>query len=247
MNRWISALVSAGLVACLLGCGSGHKKAADAASGPAPTQGKVVGPAQTRPVVMKRFPARQFSSKLSLDVFVLVDQSDEVRFLGRTPTDNPVRIPECDLWGVVQQQSDLADVVKEVKAQSIPALRPACTTRDDQLTLLEGLDGLRELYMYCPGLTDAGLDHLKGLTGLRVLDLPETHVTDAGLDHLKGLTSLERLSLAGCTQVTDAGLQHLKGLRGLRELDVYGTHVTDAGVAAIEKAIPGIVVKRYGR
>jgi len=44
--------------------------------------------------------------------------------------------------------------------------------------------------------------------------------------------------------VTDAGLKHLAALKELRILRLFDTHVTDSGVAALQKQLPEVDVKR---
>jgi hypothetical protein len=221
------------------------------------------------PAAVKRYPARQFNSKVPLYVYVCVNSSDavtevELQPVGRTPTDKPLEIPACDAWWVSPAGAPLADVIKEVQAQALPglALPPAAT--NDDLALVKGLTGLQTLELKCPRVTDAGLEHLKGLTGLRMLilgaqvtdaglahlkgmtglqtlHLASTQVTDAGLEHLKSLTGLRTLNLSN-SKVTDAGLEHLKGLTGLQTLDL-STKVTKAGVAELQKALPGTLIR----
>lgn len=87
---------------------------------------------------------------------------------------------------------------------------------DAGLAPLEGLTGLRELYLDNTQITDAGLAHLKGLAGLQTLLLHDTQITDAGLTHLKGLTALRVICIEN-TQITDAGLAHLEDLPGLQK------------------------------
>jgi hypothetical protein len=184
------------------------------AAGPARADGTAAG---------KRFPARQFSSKVPLDVYVRVNSSDvptpftELQPIGRTPTDKPLEIPACDAWWVSPAGAPLADVVKEVQAQALPGLALPGSATNDDLAFLKGLTGLQSLVLTGTKVTDAGLAQIKGLTGLQTLYLRETQVTDAGLEQLKGLTGLQALDLSG-TRVTDAGLAHLKGLTGLQTL-----------------------------
>jgi hypothetical protein len=57
---------------------------------------------------------------------------------------------------------------------------------------------------------------------------------------LKGLRSLD----LGRTRITDAGLKELAGLKDLRVLDLGETQITPAGVAALQKALPKLQIKR---
>ena len=89
--------------------------------------------------------------------------------------------------------------------------------------------------------TDATLAHLQGLNGLKQLWLTATSVTDSGMLHLKGLTNLQMLHLER-TLVTDVGLAHLKSLTRLRDLRLLQTPVTDAGVAELKLDLPNLIV-----
>ena len=190
MRRWMVAVVSAvGLV--LMACAPGCKMEQQGeGGGPSPT---VAGP--------KRYPARQFNSKVSFEVWVLVDITEAARRIGTTPAEAPLEIPDCEGWWVVPK-GPIEEAVAEIKAKGIPGLE------------------LPE------SATDADLAHLQGLTGLQTLLLRRCRVTDAGLAHLKGLTGLQRLDIWR-TQVTDSGLEHIKGLTGLRTLDLKYTQVTE--------------------
>jgi hypothetical protein len=71
--------------------------------------------------------------------------------------------------------------------------------------------------------------------------LKRNTITDEGLVHVQGLVELETLNLFD-TQVTDAGLAQLAGLKRLQKVFVFNTKVTAGGAAALQKAIPGVVV-----
>jgi hypothetical protein len=149
---------------------------------------------------------------------------------------------------------------------SVVSLDGALVT-DADLAALEGLTGLRRLYLNGTPVTDAGLAHLRDLPALEVLELRETAIGDAGLRHLTGLPRLSVLLLYGtrvtdagaarlaglprleelslsCTSVGDASLAALAGCPTLRVLRLSGTAVTDAGVAAFQRARPGALVIR---
>ena len=104
---------------------------------------------------------------------------------------------------------------------------------DGDLSDLQGLSKLQELWLDGTQVTDKGLKELLDLKSLQALFLDRTGVTDAGLIYLQGLTNLQRLSLEG-TQVTDAGLTHLQGLTNLQRLALDGTQVTDAGLLHLQ-------------
>lgn len=90
-------------------------------------------------------------------------------------------------------------------------------------------------------LKDADLAPLAGMTNLVRLELKRNTITDEGLAHVQGLVELETLNLFD-TQVTDAGLAQLAGLKRLQKVFVFNTKVTAGGAAALQKAIPGVVV-----
>jgi hypothetical protein len=94
---------------------------------------------------------------------------------------------------------------------------------------LEGISGLRALYLHDMPISDAALAHLN-LTRVRWLSLEGTNIGDTSLARLKQSAELEFLSLKG-TKVTDAGLVHLERLMGLTGLSLEYTMVSDAGLA----------------
>lgn len=99
------------------------------------------------------------------------------------------------------------------------------------------VDGVRDVFLWQSGVTDADLANLPLLHGPQCLYLSHTHVTDMGLAHLGRLTRLRELDLDD-TQVTDAGLAHLRKLTGLQALSLRGTTITDAGIEQLHRALP---------
>jgi hypothetical protein len=114
---------------------------------------------------------------------------------------------------------------------------------DTTLSLVGGLTRLERLFLDNTQVSDAGLAHLKGLTRLQLLSLDGTQVTDSGLVHVAGLTALQQLWL-GDTRVTDAGLVPLRGLPNLQGLSLTNTPVTNAGVVGLQRALPGLLIRR---
>jgi hypothetical protein len=102
-------------------------------------------------------------------------------------------------------------------------------TRDEDLTHIAGLAGLRELDLGMTRITDAGAHHLARLEGLRVLKLTHTRLGDAGLTALAGIAFAE-LSLRG-TRVTEASVATLRQMRSLARLDVRDTPIAWLGRA----------------
>ena len=70
------------------------------------------------------------------------------------------------------------------------------------------LEGLEQLRLSSPRVTDAGLAHVATLQHLRFLHLLDMPIGDRGLEQLHGLKSLESLYLDR-TDVTDDGLAKL--------------------------------------
>jgi len=180
-------------------------------------------------------PGRQFNSKLPFRVWAQVEEDQDSKVVGETPSKEPLAIPSCRRWWVQPVgRPGMAALAKELDVQKIPGLQlfPGGTS-DDDLVHLKELKGLQTLRLWKTKVTDAGLAHLKDLRGLQSLELGHTKVTDAGLAHLKELKGLQMLDLSG-TQVTDAGLAHLEELKGLQTLSLWGTKVTDAGLAHLK-------------
>jgi len=126
---------------------------------------------------------------------------------------------------------------------------------------------LRELSLFKPAITSAGLTHLKDLKELRKLYLIDARVYDAGVAHLKDLDKLEELDLSGTgitnaagatfknlpalrllavtkTKFGDTGAALLKELKDLKSLEAVNTDLSMKGAMALEAAIPGVNVRR---
>jgi hypothetical protein len=138
---------------------------------------------------------------------------------------------------------------------------------DKTLTTIGTFHELRELSLFKPAITSAGLAHLKDLKELRKLYLIDARVYDAGIAHLKDFDKLEELDLSGTgitnaagatfkdlpalqllavskTKFGDAGADRLKELKDLKSLEAVNTDLSVKGAMALEAAIPGIRVKR---
>ena len=182
-------------------------------------------------------PSRQFSSELSLSVFIRVPDGAGVRTrqLGSMPAEKPLMIPACQMWWVRPKSGeDLDSVVREVNHQQIPGLELVSAT-DADLEAIKGLTSLRELHLARGGaITNAGLQNLNGLTALQWLDLHGVPATDPGLAFLAGLTHLQTLELGGCTKLADGTLQHIKDLTNLQSLNLHGTQITDDGLENLQ-------------
>jgi len=138
---------------------------------------------------------------------------------------------------------------------------------DRTLAIVGTFRELRELSLFKPAITGAGLAHLKDLKELRKLYLIDARVYDAGVAHLKTLDNLEELDLSGTaitsaagatfkdlpalkllavskTKFGDSGAAQLKELRELKALEAVNTDLSVAGAMALEAALPGIKVRR---
>jgi hypothetical protein len=138
---------------------------------------------------------------------------------------------------------------------------------DRTLAIVGTFRELRELSLFKPGITGAGLAHLKDLKELRKLYLIDARLYDAGVAHLKTLDNLEELDLSGTaitnaagttfkdlpalkllavskTKFGDSGAAQLKELKELKALEAVNTDLSVAGAMALEAAVPGIKVRR---
>jgi hypothetical protein len=86
-------------------------------------------------------------------------------------------------------------------------------------------------------VSDADLTVLQNIPCLEDLFIANVNVTDEGLSYLRSLLSLRSLQLSSI-RITDAGIRNLYGLANLRWLQIEDTQVTPAGVAGLQKALP---------
>ncbi len=94
------------------------------------------------------------------------------------------------------------------------------------------LPQLRELRLWTPGVTDAGLAQLAQLSDLELLDLEGTSVQGSGLTALKGLRQLRQLTMGPLAR--DSDLAVLAQLPQVEELDLRPCRaLTDACVAVL--------------
>src|ERR1017187_2704681 len=110
---------------------------------------------------------------------------------------------------------------------------------DRVLGVVERLNGLKELHVSGPFITDSSLGRLSRLTGLRRLSMFDSKITDAGLAQLHGMTRLRVLSIRGA-KISDAGLRHLRVLADLEILYLSETQVTPAGENELSRALPAL-------
>jgi len=143
----------------------------------------------------------------------------------------------------------------------------AAKLTDKTLAIIGTFHELRELSLFKPAITSAGLAHLKDLKELKKLYLIDARVYDAGVAHLKDLDKLEELDLSGTgitnaagatfkdlpalqliavskTKFGDAGADRLKELKDLKSLEAVNTDLSVKGAMALEAAIPGVKVRR---
>jgi hypothetical protein len=138
---------------------------------------------------------------------------------------------------------------------------------DRTLAVIGTLTNLRELSLFKPNMTNAGMSYLKGLKELRKLYLIDAKVYDSGVAALKGHAKLEELDLSGTmvtnaagstfktmtalkllavskTKFGDAGAAQLKSLPELKKLEAVAADVTEKGAKGLEDAIKGVRVRR---
>lgn len=94
------------------------------------------------------------------------------------------------------------------------------------------------LQMANADVTDETLTLLNGLNRLKELDLSNSAITDQGLMQVATLPKLESLRLAN-TRITDDGFKkHLASMPGLINIDVTGTEVASKTVREWKKERP---------
>ncbi len=145
----------------------------------------------------------------------------------------------------------LGEARGEVFIPSGKALRLDVRDRSgDTLDCLKMLDanGLQSLFLH--GANDVELSRLQGLTGLQELYLSGKGITDAGLENLRKLKNLHRLYLYD-TSVTDNGAGALQLLSGLQCITFCGSAITEKTLRKIKQSLPGcsiiILNQRMGR
>jgi Leucine-rich repeat (LRR) protein len=146
-----------------------------------------------------------------------------------------------DLWTLlaIPFSAELAELAREVTQPGMPAgVQPhaeqkhtTTASAEDETIIREAI--ARELNKPPSDLTDT--DYAR----VTRLDLSLSKVSD--LTALRGLTSLQKLHL-NYTPLSD--LTPLRGLTSLRKLSLDGTQVSDKQVAALKRALPGLVIVR---
>ena len=138
---------------------------------------------------------------------------------------------------------------------------------DRTLAVIGTFRELRELSLFKPAITSAGLARLKDLRELRKLYLIDARIYDSGVAHLKELDKLEEVDLSGSgitsaagaslkelpalkllavskTKFGDAGAAQLQGLKELKKLEAVNTDLSVKAAMGLEAAIPGVKVRR---
>jgi hypothetical protein len=206
-------------------------------------------------------PARQFNSKLALQVHLDPEQglfSEMGPLVGTTPSEKPLTIPAGKMWCVAPGPGVTNDqLVAEINAQQIPGLVLTNVAAGADLSFLEKLPNLRSLRLTGAGVTDAQCVHLKPLGKIEELYLgSDQNLTDAGLSQLPEMDDLMKLDVSGTrvngtglkdkyliplermnfngTQLTDEGFRSIEGCSNIAGLYCAHTNVTDAGMEALE-------------
>jgi hypothetical protein len=103
--------------------------------------------------------------------------------------------------------------------------------RDDDLTNLKNLTGLKSLFLSRTGITGAAFAHLRGLPALAELRVEGTQVTDDSLTELHSLPALATFR-AYATSIGDEGAAHLRDLK-LTTLALGKSRLTDRGLESL--------------
>ncbi len=98
-----------------------------------------------------------------------------------------------------------------------------------------------KVYLQSSSVRDADLSAVEKLPKLRNLFLGKTQISDTGLEHLRHSHELQTLSL-NSTPVTDIGLTALEALTNLKTLNLQETKVTTAAVARLRKKRPRVTI-----
>jgi hypothetical protein len=146
----------------------------------------------------------------------------------------------CSVTGVSVYGGNLADAAVTARLNGLPGLRilwlRRCRNVDRGLEQVRGLRRLTHLSLSMCDLTDEGVKKLGGLRALRSLDLSATRVTDFGAPDLAELTALDALSVAA-TSIGDRGLASIASIVHLKSLLLDWTMVTDSGIEQLS-ALP---------
>jgi hypothetical protein len=182
-------------------------------------------------------PAREFNSKLSLQVYLDPATgmfSDPGERLGSTPSEKPLAIPAGRMWYIVPGADvPREELAAEINRQQIPGLALPDVPAGSDLSFLDKLPNLRSLRLIGPGVTDAAIAHISVMTNLEELYLPsDQNLTDDGISHLKEFSELIKLDLSG-TKLTCTGLNDF-ALTALEMLNLGHSGVTDEGLHFIE-------------
>jgi len=105
---------------------------------------------------------------------------------------------------------------------------------DEQIKLLEGVEGLVELRLNRSSITDEGIRSILKIPDLKILSLGETHISDDSLAILANHPTLVHLSLDQ-TRITDKALEHVATIPNLEELFLWKGAITDQGCTKLAK------------
>jgi len=126
----------------------------------------------------------------------------------------------------ISRRRMLGAAAASVIAPSVLVAKATARREDDWVKIVESFGGFVSddhavVNLDGTRITDAGLECLNGLTGIKRLWLGNNQVTDSGLDHLKRLTNLEVLDIHD-TQVSDVGMKRVDSFNGLAKLEYLG-------------------------
>ncbi len=104
---------------------------------------------------------------------------------------------------------------------------------DDDLKVLSGISGLREIIGNGRSITDQGFQSLGACDQLTVLSLTDSAVTTSGLSAIQKLERLTELTVSGAKSVDDKAVAAICNMKSLTTVNFDGTAITDAGIASL--------------
>lgn len=154
----------------------------------------------------------------------------------------PFLVPDGKEVGVSVNRYHAPDLsfLRDLAADDLSFLMISRPEIDDrQLQYLEGLTGLKSMFVVFCRITDNGLRSFSGLTRLEFLGLSGTSITDDGLALLSSLEQLTGLGL-GRTKITHRGIRAVNSLQNIQNMSLSGAVLTQPMVDAL-KEFPNLV------
>lgn len=188
-------------------------------------------------LMTENYAAQTFSSELHLTVEALMPGHQSFP-LGKTPMNNPIKIPSCVCW-TVEPATNIEDydwerLAKELNHKDIPGLVVPQHTDASVLARMDAVKNLRLLKLEHTENASAGLRWAKKFNNLRALYLGHTSISNSHLALLRNFEELRLLSLRG-TKANSKGLSYLTQLDSLQALYLSDTAVVGPGLVNIRK------------